>query len=147
MPFPNFLAKPSTHKMYVGVEEKEASSPKCLGQKESFDTQNVRRHKREWSEILAAPTSIQTISLRQSAVPGRYYNKWLALTGCVLCLLIMFIVNWWAALVTLVVVTILYKYVEWMKPDANWGSASQVSPYRALAVVFVLFSLTGAINH
>jgi MFS superfamily sulfate permease-like transporter len=64
---------------------------------------------------------------KQSAVPGRYYNKWLALTGCVLCLLIMFIVNWWAALVTLVVVTILYKYVEWMKPDANWGSASQVS--------------------
>ena len=77
-------------------------------------------------ESHASPHTTRTAFL---LLRTRYYNKWLALLGCILCLLIMFVVNWLAALITLLVVAVLYKYVEWMKPDVNWGSASQAQTY------------------
>eukprot|EP01134_Creolimax_fragrantissima_P001336 CFRG1336T1 len=63
----------------------------------------------------------------------KYYNKWLSLMGAGLCLVIMFVINWIAALISIAIIAIVYKYIEWAKPDANWGSAAQAAQYiRAL---------------
>ncbi|KAK3600458.1 hypothetical protein CHS0354_013014, partial [Potamilus streckersoni] len=60
----------------------------------------------------------------------RYYNKWISLVGALLCLAFMFLTNWWAALVTVVIVAILYIYVKYKKPDVNWGSSTQANAYK-----------------
>ena len=35
------------------------------------------------------------------------------------CIVIMFLINWWAALVTIVIITALYKYVDYKKPEVG----------------------------
>lgn len=55
----------------------------------------------------------------------KYYNMWVSLLGALLCIAMMFLINWWAALLTIVIVVILYKYVDFTKPQVNWGSSSQ----------------------
>ncbi|CAF1118554.1 unnamed protein product [Adineta ricciae] len=60
----------------------------------------------------------------------RYYNKWLALTGALLCVAVMFIINWWAALITLVISSGIFLYVRTTKPEINWGSSVQAHTYR-----------------
>ncbi|KAL3866007.1 hypothetical protein ACJMK2_043348 [Sinanodonta woodiana] len=64
----------------------------------------------------------------------RYYNKWISLVGSLLCLAFMFLTNWWAALVTVVIVVILYIYVKYKKPDVNWGSSTQANAYKKALV-------------
>jgi solute carrier family 12 sodium/potassium/chloride transporter 2 len=69
-----------------------------------------------------------------SKTPGwrpafKFYSHWVALVGSVLCLVIMFIISWWAALVTLIAVAALYLIVYWRKPDINWGSSTQAFLY------------------
>ena len=59
----------------------------------------------------------------------RYYNKWVSLVAGLLCLAIMFIINWWTALITIVLVIMLYSYVSYKKPDINWGSYGQAFHY------------------
>ena len=49
----------------------------------------------------------------------RYYNMWVSLAGALVCVAIMFLINWWAALVTIVIVASLYKYVDYSKPQVN----------------------------
>ncbi|XP_056591773.1 solute carrier family 12 member 2 isoform X2 [Triplophysa dalaica] len=64
----------------------------------------------------------------------KYYNMWVSLTGAVLCCVVMFVINWWAALLTNVIVMSLYIYVSYKKPDVNWGSSTQALTYhQALA--------------
>ena len=46
----------------------------------------------------------------------KYYSMWLSLLGAVLCLAVMFVINWWTALITFAVVTALYLYVHYRKP-------------------------------
>ena len=46
----------------------------------------------------------------------KFYSKWVALAGSGTCLAIMFVISWWAALVTLVAVGALYFIVYWRKP-------------------------------
>lgn len=60
----------------------------------------------------------------------KYYNMWLSLLGAILCLSVMFIMNWWAALVTFALVLGLYIYIYYRKPDVNWGSSTQAQTYK-----------------
>lgn len=46
----------------------------------------------------------------------KYYNMWVSLAGAVLCCVVMFVINWWAALLTNVIVLGLYIYVSYKKP-------------------------------
>lgn len=63
--------------------------------------------------------------------PGfKYYNMWLALFGAILCLAVMFIINWWTALITFFLNLSLYVYVHYKKPDINWGSSTQAHVYK-----------------
>uniref|UniRef100_A0A8C9TH58 Solute carrier family 12 member 9 n=1 Tax=Scleropages formosus TaxID=113540 RepID=A0A8C9TH58_SCLFO len=55
----------------------------------------------------------------------KYYNMWLSLLGAVLCCAVMFVINWWAALLTYAIEMFLYIYVTVKKPDVNWGSSTQ----------------------
>ncbi|KAM3867825.1 solute carrier family 12 member 2 [Diretmus argenteus] len=75
----------------------------------------------------------------------KYYNKWVSLAGAVLCCVVMFVINWWAALVTLLIVLALYVYVSYKKPDVNWGSSTQALIYNQ-ALTHCLH-LTGVEDH
>uniref|UniRef100_A0A3Q3FW82 Solute carrier family 12 member 2 n=1 Tax=Kryptolebias marmoratus TaxID=37003 RepID=A0A3Q3FW82_KRYMA len=60
----------------------------------------------------------------------KYYNMWVSLAGAVLCCVVMFVINWGAALLTNVIVMALYIYVSHKKPDVNWGSSTQALTYQ-----------------
>ncbi|XP_031711343.1 solute carrier family 12 member 2 isoform X1 [Anarrhichthys ocellatus] len=59
----------------------------------------------------------------------KYYNMWVSLAGAILCCVVMFVINWWAALMTNVIVLALFIYVSYKKPDVNWGSSTQALTY------------------
>lgn len=72
-------------------------------------------------------------SLAQS--PGwrpafKYYNMWVALMASAMCVAVMFLINWWAALITIAVIAALYAYVHHTKPEINWGSSTQAFIYK-----------------
>ncbi|KTG31764.1 hypothetical protein cypCar_00031420, partial [Cyprinus carpio] len=55
----------------------------------------------------------------------KYYNMWVSLAGAILCCVVMFIINWWAALLTNVIVLSLYIYVSYKKPgEVDWTMRS-----------------------
>lgn len=89
----------------------------------------------------------------------KLYNKWLSLLGAVCCVVIMFLLTWWAALIAFGIVLILLGYTLYKTPgkirrlgqrilvravlmcpilttvlsfyvlDVNWGSSVQASSY------------------
>lgn len=46
----------------------------------------------------------------------KYYSMWLSLIGALLCISVMFIINWWTALITIALVAVLFFYVHYRKP-------------------------------
>ncbi|KAJ6643632.1 Bumetanide-sensitive sodium-(potassium)-chloride cotransporter [Pseudolycoriella hygida] len=60
----------------------------------------------------------------------KYYNVWLSLIGFGMCVVIMFLINWIASLVTCAVIFALYLVVIYRKPDVNWGSSRTAQMYR-----------------
>ncbi|KAJ7311014.1 hypothetical protein JRQ81_006610 [Phrynocephalus forsythii] len=75
----------------------------------------------------------------------RYYNMWLSLFGAVLCCAVMFVINWWAALITYAIELFLYIYVTYKKPEVNWGSSSQALYY--VSAVDTALELTTVDDH
>ncbi|XP_077419164.1 solute carrier family 12 member 1 isoform X2 [Vanacampus margaritifer] len=75
----------------------------------------------------------------------RYYNMWLSLLGAVLCCAVMFVINWWAALLTYAIEILLYIYVTVKKPDVNWGSSTQAVTF--VSAVSNALSLVGVEDH
>lgn len=83
---------------------------------------------------------------------------WLSLLGAILCVLVMFLISWWTALVTFAVILALYLIVAYRKPgkkhhiqpekfyyifvwilEVNWGSTTQAQTYKnALQAVYQL---------
>jgi amino acid transporter len=63
-----------------------------------------------------------------SKAPGwrpafRYWSPWVGLFGALQCFVSMFMVEWVLAIVTLVCSAALFHYVEYLKPDVNWGDS------------------------
>ncbi|XP_062588171.1 solute carrier family 12 member 3-like [Saccostrea cucullata] len=78
----------------------------------------------------------------------RYYSMWLSLVGALLCIAVMFIMNWWTALITFVIVCALFVYVHYSKPDVNWGSSTQAHVYKnALNTTLKLISVEDHIKN
>ncbi|XP_039979474.1 solute carrier family 12 member 1 [Xiphias gladius] len=75
----------------------------------------------------------------------KYYNMWLSLVGAVLCCVVMFVINWWAALLTYGIEILLYIYVTVKKPDVNWGSSTQAVTF--VSAVSNALSLSGVEDH
>ncbi|XP_021952830.1 solute carrier family 12 member 3 [Folsomia candida] len=61
----------------------------------------------------------------------KYYNAWVSLLGCVLCIAVMFLLNWPTALATVACVLSLYLYVSYRKPEVNWGSSTQAQSFNS----------------
>ncbi|XP_052008495.1 solute carrier family 12 member 1-like [Xyrauchen texanus] len=75
----------------------------------------------------------------------KYYNMWLSLFGAVLCCGVMFVINWWAALLTYGIEFFLYIYVTVKKPDVNWGSSTQAVTF--INAVNNALTLSGVDDH
>lgn len=75
----------------------------------------------------------------------KYYNMWLSLLGAVLCCVVMFVINWWAALLTLAIEFLLFIYVTVKKPNVNWGSSTQAVTF--VSAVSNALSLAGVEDH
>ncbi|TRY64819.1 hypothetical protein DNTS_004419 [Danionella cerebrum] len=104
------------------------------------------------ASLVSAPKVFQALFFHASLAnsPGwrpsfKYYNKWVSLAGAVLCCVVMFVINWAAALLTNVIVMALYVYVSYKKPDVNWGSSTQALMYNQ-ALTHSL-QLTGVEDH
>ncbi|XP_076846797.1 solute carrier family 12 member 10, tandem duplicate 1 [Brachyhypopomus gauderio] len=59
----------------------------------------------------------------------KYYNRWTALFGAVVSVVLMFLLTWWAALITFGIIFFLLGYVTYRKPKVNWGSSVQAGTY------------------
>ncbi|RVE71412.1 hypothetical protein OJAV_G00051510 [Oryzias javanicus] len=59
----------------------------------------------------------------------RFYSKWLSLLISIICVVIMFLLTWWAAIIAIGVVLFFLGYTLYKKPDVNWGSSVQASSY------------------
>ncbi|XP_065111080.2 solute carrier family 12 member 10, tandem duplicate 1 [Paramisgurnus dabryanus] len=75
----------------------------------------------------------------------RYYSPWIALFGAVISVILMFLLTWWAALLTFGIIIFLFGYVAYKKPEVNWGSSIQASTYN-MALSYTL-SLAGVEDH
>lgn len=64
---------------------------------------------------------MNAVQICVSVCPGwrpsfRFYSKWLSLVGAVCCVVIMFLLTWWAALIAFGVVFLLLGYTLYKKP-------------------------------
>ncbi|XP_047219699.1 solute carrier family 12 member 1 [Girardinichthys multiradiatus] len=75
----------------------------------------------------------------------KYYNMWMSLLGALLCCVVMFVINWWAALLTYGIEILLYIYVTVKKPDVNWGSSTQAVTF--VSAVSNALSLASVEDH
>ena len=55
-----------------------------------------------------------------------FHSPWVSLLGAILCIAVMFLIQWYTALATFIIVGVLYFYISYRKPEANWGSSTQV---------------------
>ncbi|XP_072938036.1 bumetanide-sensitive sodium-(potassium)-chloride cotransporter [Epargyreus clarus] len=60
----------------------------------------------------------------------RYYNVWVSLLGCLMCVAIMILISWETSLITFAIFLVLYLIVLYRKPDVNWGSSTQAQTYK-----------------
>lgn len=60
----------------------------------------------------------------------QFYNLWISLFGCIICVVIMFLIDYISAIVTFGIIITLYLVVVYRKPDVNWGSSTQQQTYK-----------------
>lgn len=78
----------------------------------------------------------------------QYYNVWLSLLGFVLCVTIMFLIDWISSLITFIVIFALYLIVVYRKPDVNWGSSTQAQTYKtALTAAYRLQTISDHVKN
>lgn len=58
-----------------------------------------------------------------------YYNRYVSVLGALLCVAVMFLIDWTMALATLVLCGLVYVFVGTLKFDANWGAADDALAY------------------
>uniref|UniRef100_A0A8C9RUI3 Solute carrier family 12 member 3 n=1 Tax=Scleropages formosus TaxID=113540 RepID=A0A8C9RUI3_SCLFO len=75
----------------------------------------------------------------------KYYSHWVALFGVVISVVLMFLLNWWAALIAFGLIFFLLGYVIYKKPAVNWGSSVQAGTYN-MALSYSV-SLSGVEDH
>lgn len=66
----------------------------------------------------------------------QYYNAWVSLLGTLLCIAVMFLISWWTALITFVVVITLYLYVSYRKPGNGYKSVCHFSALYSLSTIY-----------
>eukprot|EP00163_Fabomonas_tropica_P020036 TRINITY_DN351_c0_g3_i1.p1 TRINITY_DN351_c0_g3~~TRINITY_DN351_c0_g3_i1.p1 ORF type:complete len:854 (+),score=209.64 TRINITY_DN351_c0_g3_i1:936-3497(+) len=59
----------------------------------------------------------------------KYYHKFIGLFGAFLCMALMVLIDYITTFITIAVAAAIYKYLDYKKPDVNWGSAQQAQIY------------------
>lgn len=59
----------------------------------------------------------------------KYYNKWVSLFSAVLCVALMFIMEWRYAAGTIGIQALLGGYIYYANPEANWGSSADAQTF------------------
>eukprot|EP00095_Tigriopus_kingsejongensis_P001015 snap_masked-scaffold609_size125094-processed-gene-0.16 protein:Tk01015 transcript:snap_masked-scaffold609_size125094-processed-gene-0.16-mRNA-1 annotation:"af190129_1na+ k+ 2cl- cotransporter" len=59
----------------------------------------------------------------------KYYNKWVSLFATILCVAVMFLMSPVTAVITFVCISILYLFISYRKPEANWGSSRDAQQF------------------
>ena len=92
-------------------------------QKATDDEQQKQRH--DYGAVDDDDAEVVDDILSQ---PASWYsfacNRWCSLFGCVLCITIMFLINWIAALANILVYMIIYLYTQISSPGAHPGVAA-----------------------
>jgi amino acid transporter len=60
----------------------------------------------------------------------KYYNTWVSLLGCLLCLFVMALIDWRMTIVTAFLCGAVYLGVEAIEPDVDWGAANDSFKYQ-----------------
>ncbi len=84
--------------------------------------------------IAYALTNYACFAASMSETPGwrpsfKYYNKWLSLFGALLCVVVMFMMDWIMSLVTFLLAGIVFRYLMYVDPAVNWGPAGEARKY------------------
>ena len=61
----------------------------------------------------------------------KYYNQWLSLFGAVLCLVVMFLMDWVNSLLSGSIGVCIYLYLQHIDPETHWGPAGEARKYMA----------------
>uniref|UniRef100_A0AAY3ZWS9 Solute carrier family 12 member 3-like n=1 Tax=Denticeps clupeoides TaxID=299321 RepID=A0AAY3ZWS9_9TELE len=75
----------------------------------------------------------------------KYYSRWTSLFGAIISVVLMFLLTWWAALISFGLIIFLFGYLAYKKPQVNWGSSVQASTYN-MALSYSV-SLSGVEDH
>ena len=59
----------------------------------------------------------------------KYYSPYLALFATIQSIILMFLIDWIMALITVLIGLICYKYIESRNPDVNWGTTVESKLY------------------
>uniref|UniRef100_T1IHE8 Uncharacterized protein n=1 Tax=Strigamia maritima TaxID=126957 RepID=T1IHE8_STRMM len=59
-----------------------------------------------------------------------WWNKWVSCLGAIICLIVMFVMSWITAIITITICLMLYLYLYYKQPKVNWGSSAQAEAYR-----------------
>ncbi|KAJ3438059.1 solute carrier family 12 cation cotransporter [Anaeramoeba flamelloides] len=59
----------------------------------------------------------------------KYYSKWTALVGTILCVVAMFFIDYIASLITFFILGAIFKYLSLRDLDVNWGPAHDSQQY------------------
>lgn len=113
-----------THQVVdVGMTERAQRPTATKWQHSSCNSSNEEAIRcggtRPWSAF--KPMSMHSKKQIICVSPGwrpsfRFYSKWLSLLGAVCCVVIMFLLTWWAALIAFGVVFILLGYTLYKRP-------------------------------
>merc|ERR1712111_108966 len=57
------------------------------------------------------------------------FRGYISLLGTILCIAVMFLMDWKTALITFGIVAVLYFYISYRNPEANWGSSTQAQQF------------------
>lgn len=96
----------------------------------NFVITSVSREPPVCPALMCCCLSLMTLGWRPSF---KYYNMWVSLAGAILCCVVMFVINWWAALLTNVIVLGLYIYVSYKKPG-EWIQQDAHLPFYQMCV-------------
>jgi K-Cl cotransporter len=85
------------------------------------------------SNFFLAAYALMNLSVFHSSTtnsPGwrptfKFYNRWVSLFGSILCVCLMFAMDWQLALATVGIIALLYALMVYLRPEANWGSSAE----------------------
>ena len=84
------------------------------------------------SNFFLAAYALMNLSVFHSSMtksPGwrpsfKFYNPWVSLLGAIVCIALMFLIDWILAVGTVTAIAVLYAFMVYLKPETNWGSSA-----------------------